>query len=103
DLFALGVIAHEMLAGKRLFEGKDDFETIANLRALGVATPSREHPRVPPDLDAIVMRALERDPARRWPSAGAMQTALTAAARKLGAVFGNQQIATWVEWALAQE
>ncbi|HSS00214.1 MAG TPA: serine/threonine-protein kinase, partial [Kofleriaceae bacterium] len=102
DLFALGVIAHEMLANKRLFEGKDDFETMANIRDMVVSPPSRDNPRVPPDLDAIVMRALERDPARRWPSAGAMQTALTAAARKLGAVFGNQQIVAWVEWAFAQ-
>src|SRR5438477_12624609 len=92
DLFALGVIAHELLAGKRLFEGKDDFETMANIRDMMVAPPSRDNPRVPPDLDAIVMRALERDPGRRFLSAGAMQTALTAAARKLGAMVGNHQI-----------
>lgn len=102
DLFALGVIAHEMLSGRRLFEGKDDFETMANIRDMVVAPPSRWNTHVPPDLDAIVMTALERDPARRWQSAGVMQTALTTAARKLGVVVGSQQLVEWVEWAFAQ-
>jgi eukaryotic-like serine/threonine-protein kinase len=102
DLFALGVIAHEMLAGKRLFEGKDDFETMANIREMVVQPPSRWNQRVPADLDEIVMMALERDPAKRWRSAGAMQIALASAARELGVVVGSQQVVEWVEWAFNQ-
>ena len=37
DLFAVGVVAHEMLAGRRLFEGKDDFETLQNIREMNLA------------------------------------------------------------------
>jgi serine/threonine protein kinase len=58
DLFAVGVIAHEMLAGRRLFEGQDDFETLANIRDLELQPPSRWNPHVTPDLDDIVMTAL---------------------------------------------
>jgi eukaryotic-like serine/threonine-protein kinase len=102
DLFALGVIAHEMLAGRRLFEGKDDFETMANIREMVVQPPSRWNPQVPADLDDIVMTALERDPAKRWRTAGAMQIALASAARELGVVVGSQQVVEWVEWAFNQ-
>jgi serine/threonine protein kinase len=102
DVFALGVIAHELLAGKRLFEGKDDFETMANIRDMVVSPPSRWNAHVPPHLDDIVMTALERDPARRWQSAAAMQHALATAARELGVVVGSQQLVEWVAWAFEQ-
>jgi len=102
DLFALGVVAHEMLAGRRLFEGKDDFETIANVRELVVKPPSHWNPHVTPDLDDIVMTALERDPAKRWQTASALQIALSNIARDFGLVVGSQQLVEWVEWAFTQ-
>src|SRR5213078_5212958 len=69
DLFAVGVVAHELLAGRRLFEGKDDFETLHNIREMNLHPPSHDNPHVTPDLDDIVMTALQRDPATRWQSA----------------------------------
>ena len=103
DLFAVGVIAHEMLAGRRLFEGKDDFETLANIREMKMQPPSRWNPHVTPDLDDIVMTALERDPDRRWQSAAAMQVALANASREFGLVVGSQQLVEWVDWAFEQK
>ncbi|HEY0484299.1 MAG TPA: serine/threonine-protein kinase [Kofleriaceae bacterium] len=102
DLFAVGVVAHEVMSGRRLFEGKDDFETLANIREMNLLPPSRWNPRVTADLDDIVMTALQRDPALRWQSAGAMQVALANAARQLGTVVGNPQLAEWVAWAFDQ-
>jgi serine/threonine protein kinase len=102
DLFAVGVIAHEMLAGRRLFEGKDDFETLANIREMKMQPPSRWNSHVTPDLDDIVMTALERDPDKRWQSAAAMQVALANASREFGLVVGSQQLVEWVEWAFSQ-
>ena len=102
DLFAVGVIAHEMLAGRRLFEGKDDFETLANIREMKMQPPSRWNPHVTPDLDDIVMTALERDPDKRWQSAAAMQVALANASREFGLVVGSQQLVEWVDWAFSQ-
>src|SRR6201999_1515891 len=93
DLFAVGVIAHELLAGRRLFEGKDDFETLANIRELAGQPPSAWNPHVPADLDDIVMTGLVRDPAKRWQSAGAMQVALANIGRELGVVVGSPQLA----------
>jgi len=102
DLFAVGVVAHEMLAGRRLFEGEDDFETLANIREMAIRPPSQWNPHVTPDLDDIVMTALARDPAERWQSAAAMQVALSNAAREFGMVVGSHQLAEWVDWAFSQ-
>jgi eukaryotic-like serine/threonine-protein kinase len=102
DLFAVGVVAHEMLAGRRLFEGKDDFETLANIREMVMQPPSRWNPHVTPALDDIVMTALERDPDRRWQSAAAMQVALSNVAREFGLVVGGTQLAEWIDWAFSQ-
>ena len=103
DLFAVGVVAHEMLSGRRLFEGKDDFETVANIRQLNPSPPSHWNPHVTADLDDIVMTALQRDPAHRWQSAGAMQVALANVARQFGLAVGSQQLAEWVAWAFSRK
>jgi eukaryotic-like serine/threonine-protein kinase len=102
DLFAVGVVAHELLSGRRLFEGQDDFETLANIREMKILPPSRWNPHVTADLDDIVMTALQRDPDQRWQSAAAMQVALSNAARELGVVVGSSQLAEWVDWAFSQ-
>ncbi len=78
DLFALGVIAHELLTGRRLFVGRNDLDTITRICQLKVPLPSRSRPDVSPGLDAIVMRALERDPDARWQTAAEMRAALVA-------------------------
>lgn len=103
DLFAVGVVAHEMLAGRRLFEGADDFETLQNIRDMVMQPPSTFNAQVGPDLDAIVMTALTRDPEQRWQSAAAMQAALTTVTRKFGQVVGGPQLAAWIEWAFSQD
>jgi serine/threonine protein kinase len=103
DLFAVGVIAHEILTGKRLFDGKDSFETIQMLREGPIQPPSRWRPEVSRDLDDIVMTALMRDPGMRWQSASAMRTALGNLARDEKLEVTNQQVFEWVEWAFMQE
>jgi serine/threonine protein kinase len=72
DLFSLGVVLWEMLTGRRLFRGANDLETLKNVLEAVIPVPSSLRPEVPPALDAIVMRALERDPAARTPSGQAM-------------------------------
>lgn len=97
DLFAIGVIAHELLTGKRLFRGESDFETLIAVRECAIDPPSRSNPGVSSDLDDIVMTALQRDPDARWQTASAMRTALSGVARSLGAAVGGQRIREWVE------
>ncbi len=102
DLWGLGVVAHEMLTGRRLFLGDTDGETIRNVRTMPITPPSRIANGVSPELDDIVMTALQRDPDLRWQNAGAMRAALTAEARRLRQVVSGAQIREWIEWAFRQ-
>jgi serine/threonine protein kinase len=76
DVFALGVTSWELLTGARLFEGDGDVAVLRAVQESLIAPPARLNPEVPAALDAVVMRALERDPARRWPTAHEMERAL---------------------------
>jgi serine/threonine-protein kinase len=102
DLFGLGVVAHELLTGRRLFAADTEVATIRNVRELPVPPPSRFRPGISRELDAIVLRAVEREPGMRWQTAGALRDALVTEARRLGAVASGPQIRHWVEWAFQQ-
>ena len=77
DVFSLGVVFWECLVGQRLFWDNNDLQTMRNLLEKDVPPPSLARPGLPPALDDLVLRALDRDPARRLPSAAAFVEALT--------------------------
>jgi serine/threonine protein kinase len=89
DVFALGVVLHELLTGRRLFEAATMPETLHRLQYLQVPMPSELNPAVPPALDVVVLRALTRDPDLRYPSATEMLAALDALA---GATGSRQEL-----------
>ncbi|MDZ5444255.1 protein kinase [Micromonospora sp. 4G57] len=69
DVYALGVVAYQCLAGRRPFEGDNPLE----IAMKHVQEPPRPLPNdIPPQVKAIVERALAKDPAARWPSAAAL-------------------------------
>jgi len=103
DLFAVGVIAHELLTGKRLFDHHNDYEIINMLREMPIQPPSRRNSSVQPTLDDIVMTALSRDPGSRWQSAAALRAALINNARELGLQSSREKLAQWTEWAFTQQ
>jgi beta-lactam-binding protein with PASTA domain len=78
DVYSLGIVLFEMLTGRRPWEG-DNAAAVAVARVrTDAAPPSSLRAGVPPELDAIAIRALARDPAGRFPSAKAMADALEA-------------------------
>jgi TonB family protein len=72
DLFSLGCVLHEMLTGERLFRGDSDMVVLELVRKAEISPPSRLNPDVGPALDAIVVRALAREPADRYASGSEM-------------------------------
>ena len=69
DLFAVGVMMWQMLTGQHLFAQGNTAETLARVLFAPVPPPSGVVAGVPPDLEAVTMRMLERDPARRYQTA----------------------------------
>jgi serine/threonine protein kinase len=66
DLFSLGVVLWELLAGRKLFRGKTEIQTMQNVLEMPIPVLSSLRPDVPPELDHVVERALARDPAQRY-------------------------------------
>lgn len=69
DIFALGIILHEMLTGRRLFKTDSEVKTLERVKRVDVDPPSALNPAVPARLDEIVMRALSREPDQRYQDA----------------------------------
>jgi eukaryotic-like serine/threonine-protein kinase len=84
DIFALGIVLYELLARRRLFRRSSPAATVKAVMRDFVVPPSRVNPDCPPSLDAICMRALDRDRDKRYPTALDMRRELMAAVGKLG-------------------
>jgi WD40 repeat protein/tRNA A-37 threonylcarbamoyl transferase component Bud32 len=69
DIYALGVLLYELLACRPPFRGESDVQTLQLVSAGDVPSLRRVQRNLPRDLEAIVLRCLERDPARRYATA----------------------------------
>jgi eukaryotic-like serine/threonine-protein kinase len=83
DLYSLGVVLWEMLTCRRLFRGANDADTLKNIFEMTVPPPSAQRPEVPANLDAIVLRMLERDPDKRYASGSVLAEELEEVVREL--------------------
>jgi serine/threonine-protein kinase len=69
DIYALGAVLYEALAGRPPFDAETAAETIHKVIAEEPAPPSRWNAKVPRDLDTICLKCLQKTPARRYASA----------------------------------
>ncbi len=76
DIFATGIVLHEVLTGRRLFKGENDLQTVERVRQCDVAPPSVHNPLCPPELDGIILRALARNRDERFQTSSEMADAL---------------------------
>jgi len=72
DTYALGAILYQALAGQPPFRGGTTMDTLAQVRDAAPVQPSLRQPGVPPDLDAICLKCLRKQPAKRYRSALAL-------------------------------
>jgi eukaryotic-like serine/threonine-protein kinase len=88
DQYALGVALYECATGQRPFRGQSHYELMHAIVTAPVVPPSRLRADLPSEFDALVERAMNRDPAKRFPSVHALGSALLS--------FGDR--ATWALW-----
>jgi serine/threonine protein kinase len=70
DLFSLGVVAFELLTGRQLFAGRSLKATLRNVLTMEIPSPREVDPEIPPSVERILLKTLERDVSRRYQSAG---------------------------------
>jgi beta-lactam-binding protein with PASTA domain/tRNA A-37 threonylcarbamoyl transferase component Bud32 len=94
DLYSVGVLLYEALTGRVPFEGESAVAVAMKQVSQVPQRPSSINPQVSPALDAVVMRALEKDPGERFQNADAFIAALDAAMREPGGGPGTASFST---------
>lgn len=77
DVFATGLLLHELLTGRMVYRGESVPKLLDKVREANIDSPRQRRRDCPPDLARIVMKAVAKEPADRYPSADAMCKELT--------------------------
>lgn len=97
DIWGLGVVLWELLTLERLFRRDTEVESMYAVLVGEIPAPSARRPGIPAALDAIVMKALQREPENRWRTAREMGQALHAFASSQSADVGAAELSAWME------
>ena len=93
DLFAASIVIWEMLTGGRLFQAPDPAAIVGRVLNGRIAKPSELAGGIPPQLDALVLKGLERDPNKRFQTAADMARAI----EELGIpIARKREVGAWV-------
>ncbi|MBU1238733.1 serine/threonine protein kinase, partial [Myxococcota bacterium] len=100
DIFATGIILFELITGRRLFLGENNYETVLQVKEAHVPKLSSLVPHIHPELDRIVAKSLERDPEKRYMNASDMGDDLTQVLFTMGKAVTKRDISKYVLEAL---
>lgn len=103
DLFGLGIVIWEMLAGRRLFQGETDADTVRNVARCEVPSLRHYNEHVPTQVDQLLQAMLAQDPDKRLPSAARIVEALDALLRRIDPDVGHKDVALVVGLHLHQK
>jgi len=96
DLFAVGILLAEMLITCPLFAGKNELEVLTRIHEADLSTFDKHGAHVPPELAAIVRKALAREPRSRYQTAREFGAALDAYAEASRIVLDNGELSLWL-------
>lgn len=96
DLFALGILLHEMLTGHNPFAGANEFATFENIRKANRTSLSDRLPKPPPEFEEVLGRLLAREPGDRYESASEVQDDLRRFRSEDGILRGTKHLAAFM-------
>ena len=96
DVFSCGIVLFEILCGQRLFSVPSLRELVQKVRQADVPGLREVNPNIPVDLEKIVLRALEKEPADRYQSAGDLHDALLDFAQREDFFMTRNQMSSWM-------
>ena len=103
DVFAMGIVIWECLAQKRLFKGEGEADTLNRVLYEPIPSLKQANPDVPDSLEHIVMKALDRDASKRFPTASDLGDALEKAALAANMLGTHKDVAAHVESVLGTD
>ncbi|MCB9648159.1 MAG: serine/threonine protein kinase [Deltaproteobacteria bacterium] len=102
DIFNTGIVLYELLVGERCFAGSSDFSTLNLMRNAEVTPPTKINRSVPPEVEAIVLKALSKERGDRYQDALALEGALADWAKKANSVATATELARFMRELFAQ-
>jgi serine/threonine protein kinase len=103
DVFAAGIVLWEVMAGRRLFKGEGEADTLNKVLHEPIPAVCSVAPKVPPAIEALLTRALDRDRTARFATAAEFADALEGAARTLDTLGTHKDVASHLDAALGTE
>jgi len=103
DLFSLGSVLYEMLTGEKLFAGESDMTILDQVRNVKAQAPSSKNPDVPKRVDAIVLKALAKNPEDRYQNASDLQRDLESVLYTFSPAPGSADLAIFMHHLQAEE
>ena len=103
DIFAAGAVMWTLLTGETLFRGGSEVLTVRNVLEKDIPKPSTVGCKPPACLDAIVLKALQRDPNKRFESAAEMAEEIRRVGRDNNLFASPSKIGAWVKSAFEEE
>jgi serine/threonine protein kinase len=89
DVFSVGILMWELICNRRLFSGLDDMSALRAVRDANVPRPTEIDPRLPPEIDQLLMTALARDKQRRFATSGQLGQKLRSLRYSLDVTTGD--------------
>jgi len=96
DLFSLGIVLWEMLTTERLYKRDSDFNAMAAIVSDPPQAPSTRRPDIPPELDALALRLLAKDPDVRFQTADEVHEAIETIAVRMGTALSSAALARYL-------
>ncbi len=103
DIYALGLVFHETLTGKRVFQFASDLEAIRAIPKMEIEPLINARPEVPEELNRIVMKCLERNKDLRYQSASELHVDLVALRKGLKITFDASDLADFMKKSFGED